>query len=153
MLVFYQNFDWVLHELFSHLDDFWGHGGGEEAHLDFSRQTFENFSDFVNETSAQHLISFVEDDDFEEISSESLLFDQIFYPAGSANNDLDSSIPKSLTVLLRISSSNAASGVDFQKLAETEDDFIDLLCKFSGGSKDDGLAFGVLGVDALQESD
>jgi len=66
---------------------------------------------------------------------------------------LNSTILQSLAVLFRISSSDAASSVDFEELTKAEDDFVNLLGKLSGGSKNNCLAFRILGIDALKQAD
>lgn len=55
---------------------------------------------------------------------------------------MDAAIFKSLSILFGVSSTNAATGVDFEELAETEDDLVDLLCELASGRENDGLAFG-----------
>ena len=63
-----------------------------------------------------------------------------------------SAIFQGLSILPGIGASDATSGVDFNELAETEDDLVDLLSELSGGGKDDGLAFGRLGVDKVEQA-
>ncbi len=113
LLVLDQNSNWVLHELFSHLNDFWWHGGWEKTDLDVSGKVFENLSDFINESSAKHFIGFIENNDFQEISFQSFLFDQVFNSAGSTDNDLNTSFLENFSVFSWISSSDTTSGVDF----------------------------------------
>ena len=152
LLIFDQNFNRILHEFFSHLNNLRRHGCREKTDLNISWQVFENFSDFVNKTSTQHLISFVENNDFKKICSQCFLFDQIFYSSRSSDYYLNTAILQSFTIFLGISSSDTASCINFKELAETENNFVNLLGKFSGRSKDDCLTFRRLGVNALEQT-
>ncbi len=147
LLIFDQDLDWLLHKLFSHVNDFRGHGGWEKADLDVSRQILENLSDFINKASAQHFVGFVQDNDLQKVSPQGFLFNEIFYPAGGSDNNMDATILESLSILSGISASDTASGIDFDELAETKDDLVDLLSQFSGGGQDDSLALWRLGVN------
>lgn len=147
LLVLDQNSDWVFHELFSHFDNFWWHGSWEKTDLNVSWKVLENLSDFIDKSSAEHFISLIEDNDFQEVSFQSFLLDQIFYSAGGSDNDLNTSFLEDFSVFSWISASNTTSGVDLKEFTETEDDFVDLLSKLSCWGKDDGLTMGWLGVE------
>ena len=153
LLVLHQDLDGVLHELLSHLHDFWRHSGREEADLDVSRQVFEDLSDFVNKSSAEHFVGLVKDNDFEEVGSQGLLLDQILYSSGGSDDDLNAAIFERFSVLAGISSSDAAARVDFDELTEAVNDFVDLLGELSRGGQNDGLAFGRFRVDQLKDAD
>ena len=142
LLILDQNLDWSLHELLSHLNNFWRHSGREKADLNVSREVLENLFDFFNKASAQHLVSLIEHNDSKEVSPEGFLLNEIFYPSGGSNNNMDAAILEGLPVFPGVSSSNATSGVDFDEFTEAEDDLVDLLGKFSGGGENDGLTFG-----------
>ena len=116
-------------------------------------QVFKNFSDFVDEAPAEHLVGLVEDNDFEVVGLEGLSLDEIFDPSGSADNNLDAAVSEGVPVLLGVGAADAAAGADVEELAEAEDDLVDLLSEFTGGGEDDGLAFGGFGVDELEDSD
>jgi hypothetical protein len=120
--------------------------------LNISWQVLEDLSNLINETSAQHFVSLIENYNLKEIGSQSFFLNQIFYSSGCSNNYLNTTILKSLTILSWISSSNTATCIDFQELTETENNFIDLLGKFPSGSKDDGLAFGRLRINSLEQT-
>ena len=153
LLILDQNLDRSLHELLSHFNNFWRHGGREEADLDVSREVLENLFDFFNKASAEHLVGLIEHDDSEEVSPEGFLLDEILYPSGGANNNMDAAILKGLPVFPGVSSSNATPGVDFDEFTEAEDDLVDLLGEFPGGGEHDGLALGRLGVNQLEQAD
>lgn len=86
-------------------------------------------------------------------SLEGISLDEIFDSSWGADNNLDAAILECIPILLGVSSSNAATSVDVDELAEAEDDLVDLLGEFSGGGEDDGLALRGLRVDQLQDSD
>lgn len=121
--------------------------------MNIGGQVFEDLSDFIDESSAEHFVSLVENDDFKEIGFEGFLFDQIFYSSWGSDNDLDSSFFKDFSVFSGVGSSDAASGVDFKELTEAEDNFVDLLSKLSGGGQDDSLTVGGLWIDGLENTD
>lgn len=153
LLVLHQDLHRVLHELVGHLHDLWGHGRREQADLDVVGQVFEDFSDFVDEAPAEHLVSLVEDNDLEVVGLEGLSLDEVFDPSGSADNNLDAAVSEGVPVLLGVGAADAAAGADVEELAEAEDDLVDLLGELAGGREDDGLAFGGFGVDELEDSD
>jgi hypothetical protein len=121
--------------------------------LDIGGQVFKDLSDFIDESSAEHFISLVEDNDFKEISFESFLFDEVFDSARGSNNNLDSSFLQNFSVFSGVSSSNTASGVDFEELTKAENNFVDLLSKLSGWGQNDSLTVGRLWIDGLENTD
>ena len=153
LLVLDEDLDWVLHELVGHLDDLWWHGCREEADLDVVGQVLENLTDLVDKASAEHLVSLVQDHDFEVVGLQGLPLDEIFDPAGGADNNLDAAISEGIPIFLGVGAADAASGADVEELTEAEDDLVDLLREFTSGGEDDGLAFWGLGVDELEDSD
>ena len=140
LLVLHQDLDWVLHELVSHLHDLRRHGGRKQADLDVMGKVFEDLSDLVHETTAQHLVSLVQHHNLKMVSLEGFPIDQIFDPAWGSDHNLYPSVFECVPVLLGISASDAAAGGDVDELAEAEDDLVDLLGEFPGGGEDDGLA-------------
>ena len=153
LFVLDEDFDGLLHELLGHLEDFRWHGSREESDLDVGREVFENGLDFFNEPSTQHFVGFVQHDDLEEVGFQCFLFDHVLDSAGSAYNDLNSSIPECFLVSTGVSAADATTGGDFEELAEAEDDFVYLLGEFTSRCHDDGLTMRRLGVDQLEDSD
>ena len=60
---------------------------------------------------------------------------------------MDASTFEGLSVFTRISATDTAASVNFDELAETEDNFVNLLGKFSSGSQADSLAIRRLGIN------
>ena len=84
---------------------------------------------------------------FQKFGSKSLLLNEVFYSSGSSNNNMDASTLEGLSVFTRVGATDAAASVNFDELTETEDNFVNLLSKFSSGSQDNGLALRRLGID------
>ena len=76
-------------------------------------------------------------------------FDLILDPAGRANYGLYPSLLECGSILFGVGSSNQATRVDVEELAQAEEDLIDLKCEFSGWCEDDGLGLWAIGVDEL----
>ena len=121
--------------------------------MDVSWQVFEDLSDFIDESSAEHFVSLVKNDNSQEIGLKSFFFDQVFDSSWGSDNNLDSSFFEDFSVFSGISSTNAASGVDFEELTEAEDNFVDLLSKLSGWGQNDSLTMGGLWIDGLENTD
>ena len=121
--------------------------------MDVSREVFEDGLDFLDEASTQHFVGFVEHNDFEEVGFEGFLFNHVLDSAGSAHDDLNSSVSESFLVGTGVGAADAAAGCEFEELTEAEDDFVYLLGEFSGGGHDDGLAVGRLGFNELEDAD
>jgi len=62
-----QDGGWVSHEVLGEGKDFRWHGGGEQSDLDITWDELEDFLDLLLETSSQHLISFIEDEELEVV--------------------------------------------------------------------------------------
>lgn len=60
---------------------------------------------------------------------------------------MDATILQSFSVFSRVSSTDAASRIDLDELAETEDDFVNLLRELTSRRHDDSLAIGWFGID------
>ena len=65
---------------------------------------------------------------------------------------MDATIFKGFSVFSGVSASDATPCVDFNEFTEAEDDFVDLLGKFTSGGKNNGLAFGWLRVNQLEQT-
>ena len=87
------------------------------------------------------------------ISFEGFSVDEIFYSAGSAHDNLDSSISEGLAVFSEIGASDETAGLHFEELTEAEDVFVVLEGELSSGSDDDRLTLWRAIVDSLEDSD
>lgn len=153
LLVLDQNFDGSLHEVFSHFDNFRRHGSREKTNLNVSRKSFKNLTNDIHKTSAQHLVSLIKDNHLQEVSFEGFSVDKIFYPSWSAHDDLNSTVSERLAVLSKISTTDQATGLDFEELAKAEDVLVVLERELAGGGNDDGLALRRVVVDPLEDAD
>jgi hypothetical protein len=69
--------------------------------------------------------------------------------AGSANNDLGSILER-LHVVTDAGSTNTRMALNAHEVANCNNDLLDLLCKLTGRSKDQGLALLDVWVDFLK---
>jgi hypothetical protein len=153
LLILHQDLHRGLHEVLSHLHNFWRHGGRKQTHLDVRRELLEDLPNDLHESPAQHFVGLVQDHHLQELGLEDLLADEIFDPAGSADDHLDAFLPESFAIFPESSASYEASGFDLEELAEAADVLVVLEGQLAGGSDDDGLAVGRVVVQVLEDAD
>ena len=66
---------------------------------------------------------------------------------------MNSTVSERLAVLSKISTTDQATGLDFEELAKAEDVLVVLERKLAGGGNDDGLALRRVVVDPLEDAD
>ena len=116
---------WVTHEMLGESQDVVWHGGGEESDLDVTGQELEDFLDLWHETSAEHLICLVHDEETEIVGLEITLLHHFLDSTGGSDDDVDSLLEE-LDVLLDAGSSDAGVDLDAHVLSDGVDDEGDL---------------------------
>ena len=147
-----QDTDRVAHELGSDFEDILRHGGGQKDDLGGLRQELEDVVDLLSETTGQHLIGFVKNEHLDVIGLEHTALDHVLNTAWCANNDLGT-ILQSLHVLTNVGTTDAGVALNVHEVTDGNDDFLDLLSKFSGRGKNESLAGLEVGVDLLKAGD
>lgn len=172
-----QDTDGVTHELGSDLEDVLGHGGRKEDDLSRLGKQLEDIVDLLSETTLKakkvstriqqnakefgaqsrityrkHLVGLIQDEHLHAISLKETALNHVMDTAGGADNDLGA-ILQSLHIITNAGSANAGVALDVHEVANSNDDLLDLLRKFTGGSEDERLARLEAGVDLLEDRD
>jgi hypothetical protein len=75
----------ITQELRGEAFDEFRHGGREEQRLAFRRDMFRDGAEGMDEAEVQHLVGFVEHEDFNVLEADGALFDQVDQAAGSSD--------------------------------------------------------------------
>lgn len=121
----------VVHELLGHLEGLAGHGGREEADLGGGGELGEDVIDLILETAREHLVSLVEDEDFDELGVEVAASDHVKDTTGCSDHDVHSSL-ELVDVITDTGASNAAVATHSQVISKGVHDlfffFFHLFC-------------------------
>lgn len=153
LLLLDQDTDGVTHELGGDLQDILGHGSGQEGDLGRLGEELEDVVDLLGETTGQHLIGLVENEELHGVGAEDATLDHVLDTAGGTDNDLGT-VTESSHVLTDVGTTD--TGVALKTLHEVTDgnnDLLDLLGQLTSGGKDQSLAALDLDVDLLQSGD
>lgn len=102
-------------------------------------------------TYRKHLVGLVQDEHPHLVGLQDTALDHVVDTARGANDNLRT-ILESLHVLADVGSANTGVTLDAHKVTDGDDDFLDLLRKFTGRGQDQTLARLEAGVDLLQSS-
>lgn len=103
-------------------------------------------------TYRQHLIGLVEDEHLHLVGLEDAALDHVVDTAGGTDNDLRT-LTEGVHVITDSSTTNAGVAVDVHKVTNSDNDLLDLLGQFTGGSNNQSLAGLDGGVELLQSGD
>lgn len=141
VVVLHKDDSGVTHELLGDFENFRSHGGREEGDLDVVGELLEDLVDLVLETSSEHFVGFVEDEELELIGVQETLLNHFEDSSGSTNDDLDT-VTESLLVFLGIGTTSACVNGDLQVFSQEHDNIDNLLSQFSDWSNDEHLGVG-----------
>lgn len=79
----------VVHELLSDLQSLRGHGGREQTNLDGGRESLEDIVDLVLETTAEHLIGFIKNENLDVLGVEGITVEQVKNTSRGSDNNVD----------------------------------------------------------------
>lgn len=144
--------DGIVHDGVGHLDDVGTHGGGEEADLGVDGDQLQDFVDLGQETTSEHLISLVEDEESEETGVKMVLLHHIENSSWGSDNDVNS-LSESVDVINDVGSSDTEMAGDLEVGTDLFDDILDLEGEFAGRGEDEGLHLELLGLDKLEHAD
>ena len=119
------------------------HGGREEQVLALLRQHAGDLADGVDEAQVEHLVDFVEDEDFDLGERQGAALDEIDEAARRCDEDIDAAAQDFDLLADRDAAENHGAG-DLQVAAIGLEAFGDLRGELAGGREDEGPA-GVLG--------
>jgi hypothetical protein len=170
LILLNQDADGVTHELGCDLKNVLGHGGGEKDDLGGLRKELEDVVDLLGETALKrkvsvtkcdvdqrssyrkHLIGLVEDEHLHAVCLEETTLDHVLDTAGGTDNDLRA-VLEGLHVITDTGATNAGVALNVHEVANSDNNFLNLLSKLTGGGKDQSLALLDVGVDLLENRD
>jgi hypothetical protein len=100
----------------------------------------------------KHLVSLIEDEHLHGVRLQKPTLNHIVDATWRANNNLGSLL-EGLHVLSNTGSANASVALDVHEVANSNNDLLNLLGKFSGRGQDEGLALLDVRVDLLENRD
>lgn len=103
-------------------------------------------------TYGQHLIGLVEDEHLHLVGLEDTALDHVLDTAGGTDNNLRA-LTESVHVIADSGTTNAGVALDVHEVTNGNDDLLDLLGQFTGGSDNQSLASLDVGVELLQSRD
>lgn len=143
---------WVSHEVLGQFQNIRGHSGGEKGNLDVTWDELEDVLDLFLESSSEHFIGLVQDEELQMLSLKESLLEHVVDSAWSSDNDLNTLL-ELLSLVHDVGSSGTDMHIDLQVLSQADHDGLDLLGELSGGSEDQSLGSGGFGVDQLEDGD
>lgn len=146
-----QNLNGVVHELLGDFKGFWWHGSREETNLNAGWQHGEDVVDLVLETSGEHFIGFVEDEDLDLVGAENLAAQHVIDSAGGSDDDVNSGLQLG-NVISDASSTDARVAAGVEVVTKSDDDLLDLLSQLTGWGKDESLGLQKSEVELLEDT-
>ena len=121
----------------------------------FLRQQADDAAQIVDEAQIEHLIGFVEDEDFNEFQVKAAALDQIEQPAGGGDDDIDAALHRTLLARNRHAAEHRGDG-EFQIFAIIGERLGDLRHQLAGRRQHEDAGGGleaVLGIggEAMQD--
>mmetsp|Transcript_11574 Transcript_11574/g.12721 ORF Transcript_11574/g.12721 Transcript_11574/m.12721 type:complete len:380 (+) Transcript_11574:1082-2221(+) len=141
----------VSHEQFGEIQNFLGHGGGNEDNLDIRRQHSEDFLDLVLESSGQHFVGFIQNEQLQAVQFEGLSVDHIRDTSGGTNDNVDTFL-EDTHIFHNLGSTNTSVNLDLHEFRDVGDNFLGLLGQFTSGGDNQSLAFAQSFVNSLQKT-
>lgn len=112
-----------------------------------------NFLELIHRlTHRQHLISFVEDEDFDRVRLQSTALDHVVDTTRGSDNDVNT-ILENLHIITNDGSSDTSVAFNVHKVTDGDDDLLDLLSKLTGRGQDQSLALFDIQIDLLKNRD
>jgi len=108
--------------------------------------------DSLSRTYRKHLIGLIKDEHLHGVGLQESASDHILDTTRGTDNDLGTFL-KSLHVITNAGTTNACMALNVHKVSNSNNNLLDLLCQFTGGSKDQSLALLDVGVELLQDGD
>jgi len=98
----------------------------------------EDFVDLVLKTAGKHLICLIETEDLCIVGAKGASVDHIKDTAGGTDDDMDTLL-EFLHVLADVRTTDTSMALDVHVVAESDDDLLNLRCKFAGWGEDERL--------------
>jgi hypothetical protein len=142
--------DGVVEHVFGEGTDVVGHGGGEEEGLPIGGKVLEDAADVGEEAHVEHVVGFVEDEDFYVGEDDVALGEVVEEASGAGDHDVDAFAE---FFELHVGADAAVDGDAAQAgcLAEDFDGVACLLGKLTGGGEDEGADVAARAVEQTLE--
>lgn len=138
LLILDQDLGGIAHKVLGQLQDVHRHGSREEGNLDLTREILEDVLDLLLETTREHLVGLVENEDLKVVALEETLLHHVMDTTWGADNDVDSLL-EDLDFIADDGTSDAGVDLDANELTDLLDDEGDLLGELSGGGNNKSL--------------
>jgi hypothetical protein len=138
LLILDQDLGGIAHKVLGQLQDVHRHGSREEGNLDLAREILEDVLDLLLETTREHLVGLVENEDLKVVALEETLLHHVMDTTWGADNDVDSLL-EDLDFIADDGTSDAGVDLDANELTDLLDDEGDLLGELSGGGNNKSL--------------
>lgn len=132
---------WVSHEVLGQFQNIWGHSGREESNLDVTWDELKDVLDLFLESSSEHFIGLVQDEELQMLSLKESLLEHIVDSTWSTDDDLNTFL-ELLSFVHDVGSSGTDMHIDLEVLSQADHDGLDLLGELSGWSEDQSLGSG-----------
>ena len=142
----------LSHKLLCYLEYISRHSSREEDNLDVRREELEDLVDLVLETAGQHLICFIETEHFDVGGNEGLTADHIEDTTGCTDDDRNTSLQLG-HVFTDVGTTDTGMAFDIHVVAESNNDFLNLLSKLTGRCDDECLSRYYCRVEFLEDGD
>jgi len=130
LLILNKNLGGIAHKVLCQLQDVHRHSGGEKSNLDLAGEIFEDVLNLLLESTGEHLVGLVEDEDLEVVTLKEALLHHIMDTAWCADNDVHSLL-EDLDLIADDGSSDAGVNLDADELTDLLNDECNLLGELS----------------------
>jgi hypothetical protein len=138
LLILDQDLGGIAHKVLGQLQDVHRHGSREEGNLDLAREILEDVLDLLLETTREHLVGLVENEDLKVVALEETLLHHVVDTAWGADNDVNALL-ENLDLIADDGATDASVNLDADELTDLLDDEGDLLGELSGGGNNKSL--------------
>jgi len=116
------------------------------------RKKLEDVVDLLSETTRQHLVGFIKNEDLHVIGLQDATLDHVVDTAGSANNDLWA-ILKCLHIVANTRTTDTSMALNAHEIANGDNNLLNLLSKLTCRGQDKGLAGLEVRINLLEDGD
>ena len=146
-----QNLNGVVHEAFGDFESLLRHGSREETDVNVTRESGEDGVDLVTETTGQHVIGLVKDENLDGVRAKNIPAQHIVHTTGGTNDDMDSFL-EFLNIVAHPGPTNARVAVRLHVSTQRMNNLLNLLSQLASGGKDKSLALENGGINLLEDT-
>lgn len=147
-----ENLLWISHEMLGESKDVVWHGSREECNLHVTWQVLEHILDLLLESSGEHLIGLVHDEESEVVGLEETLLHHVEDSSWGSDDGVDTLLEE-LNVLSDAGTTDASVDLDTLVFSDLMDDVSNLEREFSGWGYDQSLDMAGCNIDDLESRD